>query len=210
MKIGLLGGTFDPIHYGHLVAGEEARRALGLERVLFVPAARPPHKQDYRVSPPDQRVAMVKLAIGDNPYFELSTVELDRSGFSYTVDTIALVQRQLGPEAELYFILGEDALADLPTWHQPERLLQVCQLVAVNRPGYHSFSLRLLDRQLPGVERRVHPVRIPELAIWSTELRARVGSGLSIRYLLPNAVHDYIYEHGLYLTFDPPTRPSAA
>lgn len=210
MKIGILGGTFDPIHYGHLVAAEEARRAFSLERILFVPAARPPHKQKYRVSPPEQRVEMVKLAIADNPSFELSTVELDRSGFSYTVDTVALLQRQLGLAAELYFILGEDALADLPTWHQPERLLRLCQLVAVNRPGYHSFSLRLLERQLPGVENRVHPLRIPELAIWSTELRARVSSDLSVRYLVPDRVHDYIYQHGLYLNLDRPTHPPAA
>ena len=204
MRIGILGGTFDPIHYGHLVAGEEARRALDLERVLFVPSARPPHKQEYPVSAPEDRVEMVKLAIADNPNFELSTVDVDRAGFSYTVDTVRMLQEQLGPAAELFFILGEDALADLPTWHRPERLLEICQLIAVNRPGYHSFSLRLLDRQLPGVERRVHPVRIPELAIWSTELRARVCSGLSVRYLVPERVHDYVYSRGLYLNLDPP------
>ncbi|HVA25548.1 MAG TPA: nicotinate-nucleotide adenylyltransferase [Chloroflexota bacterium] len=208
--MGILGGTFDPIHYGHLVAGEEARCALGLERILFVPSARPPHKQDYTVSPPDVRVEMVRLAIAGNPGFELSTIDVDRPGFSYTVDTIALLQQQLGPEANLFFILGEDALADLPTWHEPEKLLDTCQLIAVNRPGYHSFSLRLLERQLPGVERRVHPVRIPELAIWSTELRARVASGLPIRYLVPHAVHDYIYQHGLYLNPEPQPHPPAA
>jgi nicotinate-nucleotide adenylyltransferase len=208
MRIGILGGTFDPIHYGHLVAGEEARRALGLERVLFVPAARPPHKLDYRVTPAKLRLEMVRLAIADNSGFELSTVDVDRAGYSYTVDTVALLQEQLGPAAELYFILGEDALADLPTWHKPDKLLQMCQLIAVNRPGYHSFSLRLLERQLPGVERRVHQVRIPELAIWSTELRARVASGLSIRYLVPDAVHAFIYEHELYANHITP--PSAA
>jgi nicotinate-nucleotide adenylyltransferase len=210
VKVGILGGTFDPIHYGHLVAGEEARCALGLERVLFVPSARPPHKVEYPVSPPEVRVEMVRLAIADNPAFELSTIELDRPGLSYTVDTMAMLQEQLGPSADLYFILGEDALADLPTWHQPEKLLDICQLIAVNRPGYHSFSLRLLERQLPGVERRVHPVRIPELAIWSTELRARVASGLPIRYLVPDPVHDFIYQHGLYLGPDGPAPQPAA
>ncbi|HLY65289.1 MAG TPA: nicotinate-nucleotide adenylyltransferase, partial [Chloroflexota bacterium] len=152
MRIGILGGTFDPIHYGHLVAGEEVRCALGLERILFVPAARPPHKVDYKVSPAELRLEMVRLAIADNPAFEVSTVDVDRAGYSYTVDTVAMLQERLGPHAELFFILGEDALADLPTWHHPEKLLQMCQLIAVNRPGYHSFSLRLLDRQLPGVE----------------------------------------------------------
>lgn len=208
MRIGILGGTFDPIHYGHLVAGEEARRALGLERVLFVPASRPPHKLDYRVTPAKLRLEMVRLAIADNEGFELSTIDIDRSGYSYTVDTVALLQEQLGPRAQLFFILGEDALADLPTWHKPEKLLQMCQLIAVNRPGYHSFSLRLLERQLPGVERCVHQVRIPELAIWSTELRARVASGLSIRYLVPDGVHSFIYEHELYANHITP--PSAA
>jgi nicotinate-nucleotide adenylyltransferase len=209
MNIGILGGTFDPIHYGHLVAGEESRCALGLERVLFVPSARPPHKLEYPVSPPDVRVEMVRLAIADNPNFELSTVELDRPGLSYTVDSIALLQEQLGASARLFFILGEDALADLPTWHQPEKLLEMCQLIAVNRPGYHSFSLRLLERQLPGVENRVHQVRIPELAIWSTELRARVASGLPIRYLVPDDVLEFIYQRGLYLNPDPAPPPAA-
>jgi nicotinate-nucleotide adenylyltransferase len=209
MNIGILGGTFDPIHYGHLVAGEESRCALGLERVLFVPSARPPHKLEHPVSPPDVRVEMVRLAIADNPNFELSTVELDRPGLSYTVDSIALLQEQLGASARLFFILGEDALADLPTWHQPEKLLEMCQLIAVNRPGYHSFSLRLLERQLPGVENRVHQVRIPELAIWSTELRARVASGLPIRYLVPDDVLEFIYQRGLYLNPDPAPPPAA-
>jgi nicotinate-nucleotide adenylyltransferase len=209
MRVGILGGTFDPVHYGHLVAGEEARCALGLERVWFVPAARPPHKLEYPISPPEMRVEMLQLAIADNPYFELSRVDVDRPGFSYSVDTIEVLQAQLGATVELFFILGEDALADLPTWHEPERLLELCQLIAVNRPGYHSFSLRLLERQLPGVEHRVHQVRIPELAIWSTELRARVASGLSIRYLVPNAVHDYIYDRGLYLNSDRPSTPAA-
>ncbi len=211
MNVGILGGTFDPIHYGHLVAGEEARCALGLERILFVPSARPPHKTEYAVTPPELRVDMVRLAIADNPYFELCTIEVDRPGLSYSVDTIAALQEELGSDAKLYFILGEDALADLPTWHEPEKLLQICELIAVNRPGYHSFSLRLLERQLPGVERRVHQVRIPELAIWSTELRGRVASGLPIRYLVPDAVHSYIYEHSLYLNPDqqPPHPPAA-
>ncbi|MDE3075350.1 MAG: nicotinate-nucleotide adenylyltransferase [Chloroflexota bacterium] len=199
MRLGIFGGTFDPIHYGHLVAAEEARCAMDLSRVLFVPSARPPHKLEYRVSPAERRVEMIRLAIADNPHFELSTIEMDRPGLSYSVDTVAALQQQLGPKADLYFILGEDQLADLPTWHQPHRFLQLCKLIAVNRPGYHSFSLRLLERQLPGVEGRVFSVRIPELAIWSTELRARIASGLPIRYLVPNAVLDYIKENGLYL-----------
>jgi nicotinate-nucleotide adenylyltransferase len=203
MKVGVLGGTFDPIHYGHLVAGENAGRAMGLDKVLFVPSASPPHKAEYPVTDAELRVRMVELAIADNPYFELSRNEFKRQGPSYTVEMIASLQEELGASVELYFILGEDALADLPEWHEPQRLLELCQLIAVNRPGYHSFSLRLLEGQLPGVERRVHQVRIPELAVWSTELRARISSGLSVRYLVPDAVHDFIYEHGLYLNSDP-------
>ncbi len=149
MKVGIMGGTFDPIHYGHLVAGEEARFALDLDKVLFIPSARPPHKKERLVSPAETRVEMIKLAIATNPYFELSTIDVDRPGPSYSVDTVAALQEQLGPEAEIYFILGEDALADLPTWHEAARFLQLCRLIAVNRPGYHSFSLRLLERQLP-------------------------------------------------------------
>jgi len=209
MKIGVLGGTFDPIHYGHLVAGENAGRAMGLDRVLFVPSVSPPHKAEYPVSDAEMRVRMIELAIADNPYFELSRNEFKRSGPSYTVEMIASLQEELGASAELYFILGEDALADLPEWHEPQRLLELCQLIAVNRPGYHSFSLRMLEPQLPGVERRVHQVRIPELAVWSTELRARVSSGLSVRYLVPDAVHDFIYANGLYINSEPP-RPLAS
>ncbi len=206
-----MGGTFDPIHYGHLVAGEEARCAMDLDKVLFIPSARPPHKNERLVSPAATRVEMIKLAIATNPYFELSTIDVDRPGPSYSVDTVAVLQQQLGPQAEIYFILGEDALADLPTWHEAARFLQLCRLIAVNRPGYHSFSLRLLERQLPGVADRVTSVRIPELAIWSTELRARVASGLPIRYLVPDAVLDHIKEHHLYVAPNdkPPHLPAA-
>ncbi|MBV8085266.1 MAG: nicotinate-nucleotide adenylyltransferase [Chloroflexi bacterium] len=200
MKIGVLGGTFDPIHYGHLVAGENAGRAMGLDKVLFVPSVHPPHKAEYPVTDAELRVQMIELAIADNSYFELSRNEFKRPGPSYTVEMIESLQEELGASAELHFILGEDALADLPEWHQPQRLLELCQLIAVNRPGYHSFSVKLLEPQLPGVERRVHQIRIPELAVWSTELRARISSGLSVRYLVPDAVHDFIYAHGLYLS----------
>ena len=199
MRVGVFGGTYDPIHYGHLVAGEEARCAMDLDRVLYVPNARPPHKVEHKISAVEQRLEMIRLAIANNPAFELSTIEIDRPGLSYSVDTIAALREELGPDVELYFILGEDALADLPTWHQAQRLLELCRLIAVNRPGYHSFSLRLLERQLPGVSERVHSVRVPELAIWSTELRARVSSGLPIRYLVPDSVLDYIQRNGLYL-----------
>ncbi|MGH2363593.1 MAG: nicotinate-nucleotide adenylyltransferase [Chloroflexota bacterium] len=204
MRVGVFGGTYDPIHYGHLVAGEEARCAMDLDRVLYVPNARPPHKE-HKISAVEQRLEMIRLAIAHNPAFVLSTIEIDRPGLSYSVDTIATLREELGPEVELYFILGEDALADLPTWHQAQRLLELCRLIAVNRPGYHSFSLRLLERQLPGVSERVHSVRVPELAIWSTELRARVSSGLPIRYLVPDSVLDYIQRNGLYLNGSPDT-----
>src|SRR5581483_3200600 len=113
------------------------------DRVLFVPAAHPPHKTEYPVTDAELRVQMVEMAIADNPCFELSRNEFQRPGPSYSVDLVASLQEELGPEAELFFILGEDALADLPTWHEPEKLLRMCQLIAVNRPGYHSFSLRL-------------------------------------------------------------------
>jgi len=196
MRIGVFGGTFDPIHIGHLVSAEEVRVELGLERVVFVPARLPPHKLDHVVSLVEHRLAMVELAIASNPHFAVSKVDIDRSGPSYTVDTIELLRDEWGG-GEIYFIMGSDSLLDILTWHNPQRLIRLCRFAVVSRPGYQ-VDLDELDDLLPGVASRVQMLNAPELAISSTDIQRRVREGLSIKYQVPEAVEDYIYQHKLY------------
>jgi nicotinate-nucleotide adenylyltransferase len=198
MRIGVLGGTFDPPHIGHLVAAEEARVRLHLERVLFVPAGMPPHKLDEPVTPVEHRLEMVTRAVASNPYFTVSRVDVDRPGPSYTVDTLRLLREQWGDDVEFYFIMGIDSLADLPNWHEPQRIIELCRLAVVDRPGYDAH-IESLERILPGLSRRVEFVPMPQLEISSTELAERVRQGLPIRYQVPPAVEEYIYTHRLYL-----------
>ena len=198
MRVGVLGGTFDPIHIGHLVAAEEVRAQLGLDRVVFVPAGLPPHKLTDDVSQVDHRLAMVKLAIASNPYFTVSRVDIDRFGPCYTVDTIELLRDEWGsPDVELYFIMGSDSLADILTWRKPERLIRLCRLAVMERPGYR-VDMDELERLLPGITSRVHFINSPQLDISSTDIQRRVREGLPIKYQVPEAVEDYICEHELY------------
>ena len=197
MRIGVIGGTFDPIHLGHLIVAEAARTRLDLSRVVFVPAGRPPHKQAHEITDPEQRLKMIQLAIAGNDRFGLSRVDLDRQGPCYTVDTIGLLQEAWGGEAQIHFLVGSDSLADLPTWYQPQRLLRLCTVVAVERPGY-TPDLARLDRRLPGASAQIVLLRAPTLNISATEIRERVRGGRSIRYLVPNGVGRYIREHHLY------------
>ncbi len=200
MKIGVLGGTFDPVHRGHLLVAEEARARLNLDEVLFVPAGQPWLKGDSLITAAEHRVQMLRLAIAGYPYFKLSTVEVDRSGPSYTVHTITALQAQLGAGNELFFILGWDALAQLPRWREPSRLIKMCHLVAVPRPGYPMPDLNSLEAAIPGLSRRLILLEKPEVDIEATEIRNRVARGLSIRHLVPEPVDDYIKKHKLYLT----------
>ena len=199
MRIGVLGGTFDPIHLAHLVAAEEVRVRIALERVLFVPAGLPPHKLHMNVTPTEHRLKMVELAIASNPHFAISKVDIDRSGPSYTVDTIELLRDEWGG-GEIYFIMGSDSLLDILTWHNPQRLIRLCRFAVVSRPGYH-VDLDELDDLLPGVASRVQMLNAPELAISSTDIQRRVREGLSIKYQVPEAVEDYIYQHKLYQNY---------
>lgn len=198
MKIGLIGGTFDPIHYGHLVAAEEARAVLGLRRVLFAPAGQPPHKRGRRITPVEHRVEMVKLAIASNPHFELSAVDVQRTGLSYSVDTLNILHRELGPEADIWFIIGLDSLVDILTWREPARLVELAHIVAVTRPGYGAFDLGKLEPAIPRASQRITILPIPEMNISSSGLRARVAAGTPIKYQLPEEVESYIYARGLY------------
>lgn len=198
MRVGVMGGTFDPPHIGHLVAAEEARIRLRLEQVVFVPAGTPPHKLDEPVTPVKHRLEMVTRAVAANPYFVVSRVDVDRPGPSYTVDTLLLLREQWGGDARIYFIMGMDSLADLPNWHEPERIIQLCHLAVVDRPGYDA-DIESLERILPGLSRRVEFVPMPQLEISSTDLAERVRQGLPIRYQVPPAVEEYIYAHRLYI-----------
>ncbi len=197
MRVGVFGGTFDPIHIGHLVSAEEAWVELKLERVVFLPAGLPPHKLDHVMSPVEHRLAMVELAIASNPHFAVSKVDIERFGPCYTVDTIELLKDEWGPGAEIYFIMGSDSLLDILTWHKPKRLIKLCRFAVVSRSGYQ-VDLDELDALLPGVTSRVQMLNAPELAISSTDIQRRVREGLSIKYQVPEAVEDYIYQHKLY------------
>jgi nicotinate-nucleotide adenylyltransferase len=196
-RVGVIGGTFDPIHYGHLAAAEEARVKVELEKVVFVVAGLPPHKLDEEVTPVEHRLAMVELGIQSNPYFELSRVDVDRPGPSYTVDTMSILQERFGEETELFFVMGLDSLVELPTWHEPHRLVRLCRLIAVSRPGF-DVDLAGLESAVPGLSSRLETIDMPEVDISSTDLQRRVRVGLPIKYQVPEQVERYIQEHQLY------------
>ncbi len=206
MNIGILGGTFDPIHIGHLIVAEEARIRLGLEEVLFVPAGQPVFKPDRDITPASHRVEMVRRAISDNPHFKLCTLEVERPGPSYTVDTLMMLRKQLGREASFFFILGRDTLAELHLWKEPRKLVRLCKLVAAPRPvlsaveGSGSKDLKHLETSIPELPGRVIQLEMPVIGISSSEIRQRVAQGLSIRYLVPEGVETYITEQKIYLT----------
>ena len=194
-RIGILGGTFDPIHNGHLAIAEEARLASRLDRVLFVPASQQPLKRGTHIADPEQRLAMTQLACAPNIAFEVSRIELDRPGPSFTLTTLeALQSAQIG---ELHFILGEDALADLTRWHGAARVVELARIIAVGRPGSAPDLTRILQA-LPALRERLTVLPGPALDISSTALRQRVAASQPIRYQTPDAVVEYINEHGLY------------
>jgi len=196
--IGVMGGTFDPIHFGHLVTAEAACEAYALEKVIFVPAGRPPHKVARNISDPRHRYLMTVLATIDNPRFAVSRVELDRPGYSYTVDTLRILLGEY-PGREIYFITGADAVLEICSWRDPWSVLELCHFIAASRPGYHLQSLDRLRATLDELyDQRVHPLTVPALAISSSDIRERVRQERSIRYLLPASVEHYVQKHGLY------------
>ena len=198
MKVGVLGGTFDPVHRGHLEIAEQVRVELSLAEVLFVPAGQPQLKESNYISPAEHRLRMLRLAIMGQPHFRLSTVEIDRVGPSYTVDTITQLQRQFEAGDELFFILGWDSLAQIHQWREPERLIMMCHLVAVPRPGYSLPDLISLESHIPGVSQRVVMMDRPEVDISATAIRDRVARGLPLGPLVPEPVAEYIRQHQLY------------
>jgi len=196
LRLGVLGGTFDPPHYGHLALAETARVQLRLDRVLFVPAGHPPHKPDRPLTPARHRVAMVGAAIADNPAFALSRVDLDRAGPHYTVEMLALLRWKY-PEAELFFLMGGDSLSEFFTWRDPAGIVREARLAVMQRPGREP-DLAALERAVPGLRERLVWLDVPCLDIAASDLRRRVREGLPLRYLVPPPVEAYIREHRLY------------
>ncbi len=191
-RIGIMGGTFDPIHYGHLVTAEEVRVKFGLTDVFFVPSGNPPHKLDREVTHPEHRYLMTVLATVTNLFFSVSRIEIDREGPSYAIDTIAQFKSFAGEDVDLYFITGADAFLSMDKWYKADELLKMCNFVAATRPGY---PIEKLDTRF---SRFIEIVEVPALSISSTDIRGRVKEGRSIKYLLPEAVEDYIFKNGLY------------
>ena len=200
MNLGVLGGTFDPVHNGHLIVAEEARTWLNLAGVLFVPTGQPWLKVESPISAAEHRVQMVRLAIADNPHFKLSTVEIERPGPSYMVDTMAELQSRLEDADELFLILGWDSLAELPQWQEPSRLITLCHLVAVSRPDFPRPNLKKLEALIPGLSQRVMMMDKVMIDISASAVRDRVVRGLSVRHLVPKSVNDYIKQNGLYVS----------
>lgn len=197
MKFGVLGGTFDPPHVGHLILAEEAREQLGLERVFLVPAGTPPHKLDEPMTSADHRVEMTRRAVAANPHFFVSLVDVERPGPSYTVETLRLLHERWGAETGIYFIVGMDMLADLPNWRKPRQVVELCRLAAANRPGYEA-DVSQLEAAIPGISGKIDYLTMPLLEVSGTDLRQRAREGRTLRYYVPAAVEAYIQAHRLY------------
>lgn len=192
-----MGGTFDPVHYGHLVAAEAARVVFGLSKVVFIPAGQPPHKQARHVAAAEHRYLMTLLATMTNSHFEVSRTELDRHRVSYTVETVREFRQSEG--AELFFITGIDAVLEICSWQGPSELLTLCDVIAATRPGYLASAVDDLQGQLSAAAfARIHLLEIPALAISSSDIRSRVARGEPIKYLVPEPVEYYVQKNGLY------------
>ncbi|MCL5283370.1 MAG: nicotinate-nucleotide adenylyltransferase [Armatimonadetes bacterium] len=195
MRIGVLGGTFDPIHYGHLFIAEDARGSFDLDHVILVPNGRPPHKMDYLPAAAVHRMAMTELATRSNPHFSVSRLEMERAGPSYTVETLQAI-RAANPAADLFFIAGWDAVNELASWHQPEKIVELCRIIALTRPGYSMETLgrNLKSNYLSRIETHVAPS--PDIS--ASVIRDRILNHKPVRYLLPDEVIEYIERNYLY------------
>lgn len=196
-KLAVFGGTFDPVHVGHLIIAEIMRHHLNLEQVIFLPAGRPPHKPGQVLSADADRLAMLKLAIADTDAFTISTIDLDRPGASYTADTLRVLQEQAGHDHVLHFLMGQDSLRDFPTWHRPDLIAQRARLVVALRPGV-SVSVEQAEEAVPATRGRIQLVPVPLIGISSRELRTAIRSGGPFRYQVLPAVADYIEDRSLY------------
>ncbi len=197
-KIGIFGGTFDPIHMGHMIVAETIMDEFGLDQVVFIPAAVPPHKLGRQISPARDRYMMTMLATCSNPRFQVSDMEMHRQGPSYSRDTLAQLIEKHGADAEFYFVVGADSVVSLHTWNRIDELLGMCHFIGASRPGCMPDMSKIQERFGPLAE-KIHCLETPELEISSTEIRKRVRQGKTIRYIVPEAVEQYIYKEKLYL-----------
>ena len=199
MRLGIMGGTFDPIHFGHLATAEAVRELFILDEILFIPAARPPHKLDKLVTSEQHRLTMTQLATSSNKFFRVSDMELKRTGLSYTLDTMNDLHKIFGHSTELFFIIGADSLADLSKWHAARELVEKCHFIATTRQGV-DVDFSAVEKFFGAVAREhIHRVTTPGLEISSTDIREKVRRGLSIKYLVPEVVEEYILRKELYL-----------
>jgi nicotinate-nucleotide adenylyltransferase len=198
MKVGIMGGTFDPPHIAHLIIAEVARVRLELNQVVFIPAGDPWMKSAHTVTSAEKRVEMVSLAIATNPAFILSLIEVKRPGPTYTVDTIEQLSGEVGYVAGLFLLLGWDSVADLPSWKAPYRISKMARIVAFPRPGSAKPDPAEMEKVMPGIAERIEYIDEPYLSVSSTCIRQRVREGKSVRYLVPDTVGQYIVEHNLY------------
>ncbi len=197
-RIGLMGGTFDPIHYGHLVTAEEAYVRFNLDKVIFIPSGKPPHKSDKKVSDGSHRFIMTQMATITNPHFDVSRIEVDEDGPTYTVDTLKKLKAGEFSDSELFFITGADAIIEICTWKNPEELFSLCRFAAATRPGY-VVSNELIESVKAFGADRLDFFEVPALAISSTDIRQRMREGRPVRYLLPGEVISYIMKNRLYI-----------
>jgi nicotinate-nucleotide adenylyltransferase len=203
MKIGILGGTFDPIHLGHLAVAAETCRCLKLDRLVFLPAGQPYFKQLNTITPAEQRLEMLELAIRGEPLYSISKLEIERQGPSYAVDSVSRMKASLTLDAELFFIMGWDSLLSLPLWYEAPRLIQLCKIVASPRPGFPKPDISQIEAKLPGITQRSIVLERPLIDISSTDIRRRVALGQPISDKVPPAVEKYILKNGLYLEKTP-------
>ena len=201
VKVGVMGGTFDPVHNGHLAIAGEARVKLDLDEVIFIPAGQPWLKSNMIISPAADRLEMVRLAIAPYPYFKVSDIEVEREGPSYAVDTMAQLKNKLGKNSQLFFLMGWDCLEQLPKWYKIKRLIELCELVALPRPGYSLPDLPSLDEKIPGISSKIIMLDSPRIDISATGIRERVADGLPFSSLVPAAVERYIQDKRLYLAW---------
>lgn len=199
IKIGIMGGTFDPIHYGHLLAAEVARTEFNLDKVIFVPAGKPPHKQQQKITDSEHRYRMTVLATSSNPGFEVSRLEVDKEELAYSIDTVKDFKRIYGKDSVIYFITGADAVLELLTWYKIQELLTLCKFIAVTRPGFDKSEMeQMIGEVASKYNGEIACIEAPLLEISSTDIRERIKAGKSVKYLLPEAVEEYIAENRLY------------
>jgi nicotinate-nucleotide adenylyltransferase len=202
-KIGIMGGTFNPIHYGHLVTAEEALIQFHLERVIFIPTGEPPHKTTGKIASPEDRYLMTVMATASNREFYVSRIEIDKKGKSYTIDTLRELKKIYGKDSELFFITGADAILEILTWKDTEEIITLCKFIAATRPGYNISKMedlkkRLFNEKVEMAEQCLFIMEIPALAISSTDIRNRIKSNRPIKYLLPESVSSYLLKNDLY------------